>query len=53
MRLAAIDSRLRIIASAIRHSRATIMRVGLRGPRRDIGRGRRASASAMMAKPKY
>jgi hypothetical protein len=31
IRLAAIDSRLRIIASAIRHRRATIMRVGLRG----------------------
>jgi len=37
MRLAAIDSRLRIIASAIRHRRATIMRVGQRGPRPDVG----------------
>ena len=53
MRLAAIDSRLRIIASAIRHRRATIMRVGLRRPSPDVGEEGALAARAMVAKPKY
>ena len=53
MRLAATDSRLRIIASAIRHRRATIMRVGRRGPRQGRWSRKALAARAMMAKPKY